>query len=238
MEHLAFAPGVDLYLGDSRDVLRHLDQEGVRADVTVCDPPYGIDYVPRSQRLGRIANDRDPDDIAGWSVPAMARLMKRDTAMYLFTGWQVLPVWKDAMRSAGLSVTSIVWDKVLPSGLGSPRDHMVQTEWILLGEKGSPHGRRDDRDTIWTEAVRRDKRSQRHQTPKPPPLMQRALLNHSDEGDLVVDAFMGHGPVGVAAVNVGRRYIGVELDPGHFATAVENIQRAMQERAKTFTMQS
>jgi DNA modification methylase len=87
------------------------------------------------------------------------------------------------------------------------------------------------RDTcLWSIRVPRDKQSQRHPTPKPPELMERALLNYTDRGQLVLDPFMGGGPVGVAAVRQGRHYLGIELDAEYFGYAVENITRAVEDQ--------
>jgi len=70
-----------------------------------------------------------------------------------------------------------------------------------------------------------------HPTPKPPLTMERALMNYTDVGDLVLDPFMGGSPVGIAALRLQRRYIGIEMDPEHYNRAVRNLQRevALQE---------
>jgi DNA modification methylase len=60
--------------------------------------------------------------------------------------------------------------------------------------------------------------------------MERALLNYTAPGELTLDPFMGGGPVGVAAVRQGRRYLGIELDPEYFGYAVENITKAVEDQ--------
>ena len=52
------------------------------------------------------------------------------------------------------------------------------------------------------------------------------IISWSNEGDVVFDPFLGSGTTGVAAMNTGRKFIGIELDPGYFDIAVKRIQRA------------
>ena len=54
------------------------------------------------------------------------------------------------------------------------------------------------------------------------------IISWSNEGDTVLDPFMGSGTTGVACVNTGRRFIGIELDPDYFAIAEKRIQEANQ----------
>ena len=57
-------------------------------------------------------------------------------------------------------------------------------------------------------------------------LIQRMLLNDTDKGDIVLDTFMGSGSTGVACVQEGRRFIGMELDPKYFEIAKRRIGEA------------
>ena len=65
-----------------------------------------------------------------------------------------------------------------------------------------------------------------HPTPKPPELAAQFIHLHTAPGDTVLDPFCGHGWVGVAAVQMGRNFIGVELDPEHVQAARRKIAAA------------
>lgn len=65
---------------------------------------------------------------------------------------------------------------------------------------------------------------------KPLELMEYLVSTYSNEGDLVLDNAMGSGTTGVAALLLGRRFIGVEKDPGYFEVAKERVRRWRQER--------
>lgn len=65
-----------------------------------------------------------------------------------------------------------------------------------------------------------------HPTQKPVPLMEYLIKTYTNEGETVLDFTMGSGTTGVACVNTGRSFIGIELDPDYFAIAEKRIQEA------------
>lgn len=72
-------------------------------------------------------------------------------------------------------------------------------------------------------------RARVHPNEKPLEMVQHFLNLHSREGDMVLDPFMGSGTTGVAAVMMGRRFIGIELDATHFATACKRVEEATRQ---------
>lgn len=66
-----------------------------------------------------------------------------------------------------------------------------------------------------------------HPTQKPVALMEYLIRTYTDEGDTVLDNTMGSGTTGVAAVNTGRKFIGIERDDKYFAIAQKRIEDAM-----------
>jgi len=65
-----------------------------------------------------------------------------------------------------------------------------------------------------------------HPTQKPVALMEYMIKTYTNEGDTVLDFTMGSGTTGVACVNTGRKFIGIELDQGYFDIAQERIRMA------------
>ena len=76
-----------------------------------------------------------------------------------------------------------------------------------------------------------------HPTVKPVALLEYLIRTYSDEGETVLDNCMGSGSTGVACINTGRRFIGMELDPGYFETAKRRVKEA-QERVDLEARQS
>ena len=72
----------------------------------------------------------------------------------------------------------------------------------------------------------------KHPTEKPVDLMEFLTKLYTREGDTVLDPFMGSGSGGVAAVNLGRNFIGVEQDEKYFGWAVDRIKEASENKDK------
>ena len=69
-----------------------------------------------------------------------------------------------------------------------------------------------------------------HPTQKPVALLEDLIQTYSNEGNTVLDFTMGSGSTGVACVNTGRKFVGIELDQGYFDIAKERIEKSIRER--------
>ncbi|UTC78118.1 site-specific DNA-methyltransferase [Treponema sp. OMZ 799] len=76
----------------------------------------------------------------------------------------------------------------------------------------------------------RDHYTMQHPTQKPVRLMERLMQLVTQEGDLVIDPFMGSGSTGIAALNLNRRFIGMELDDEYFSIAKSRLENAIKEK--------
>ena len=77
--------------------------------------------------------------------------------------------------------------------------------------------------------TRKDKFAYKHPAMFPEELCERHILSWSNEGDTVLDPFMGSGTTGKMAVLNNRQFIGIELDEGYFNIAKERIEKAIKE---------
>lgn len=246
-----------LYLGDCREVLPTLADESV--DIILTDPPYGHnnndgDFISRREVvLGKppskidasaarpIAND-GMDDLKA-VVDAMlvhaARVLRHESCCCCCGGGGPRPTFAwlaDRMDSGGLSFFhAVVWDK---GGLGIGWRYRRNYELVMIANRrgGRLKWETTRMDAITGNVVRIRKiipQIDDHPTPKPVALFDHFLALHGKPGDVVLDPFMGRAPVGVAAVNAGMRYIGIECDPAHFAPACRRIESA-QSQAQLF----
>lgn len=78
----------------------------------------------------------------------------------------------------------------------------------------------------------RDHYTMQHPTQKPVRLMERLSALVTQEGDLVLDPFMGSGSTGIACINTGRRFIGYEIDDEYFGIAKGRLEEAKTEKSK------
>jgi DNA modification methylase len=209
-----------LYCGDSFALLPTLGQ----ADLVATDPPYGIAYVSARRKRGpteMLAND---DDAPVEIVPVLASALRDGGAMYLATRFDVAAEWNTAIRSAGLDLkTPIYWDKGNHTSGDLEGDFGSRVEIFLFAHKGRHKLRGKRLANLWH--IPRDPAGE-HPTPKPVKLMERMILCSTDPGGVVFDPFMGSGSTGVACVNIGRRFIGIEIEPRYFDIACERIRAA------------
>ena len=145
----------------------------------------------------------------------------------LFMDWRGLKILLEAAELAGFSLLNIVvWAKT-NAGMGSL--YRSQHEFVVVVKKGNAphvnnielgrHGRY--RSNLWTypgaSSLGSDAREHLadHPTPKPVALLEDAILDVTERGDLVFDSFAGSGSTLIAADRVGRIFCGTELDPGY-----------------------
>lgn len=197
-----------LYLGDCRDVLPTLG--GI--DCLVSDPPYGMSFQSnyRTEQHARIAND-DNEDLLQWACA----LQPRHSA-YLFCRW-------DNLFSVPKPKSLITWVKNNWSMGDLEHEHARQTE-VALFYPGPDHDFPKSRPADVIRAPRTG--NDFHPTEKPVQLM-RAIIEWTR--GTVVDPFMGSGSTGCAAVQMGRDFVGIEIDPDHFATACRRIEDAQRQ---------
>lgn len=214
--------GVRLILGDCREVLPK------QAHMVATDPPYGISYVTNHRKWlhtpEMLAGD---DDAPLWAVPLLARSLVDGGAIYACSRYDVAPIWMTALTDAGLALkTPVIWDKTNHTAGDLDGDYGNQTEIVLFAHKGR-HRLRAGRDVnLWR--IPRPPAGD-HPTPKPIDLMARMIRNSSDVGETVLDPFMGSGTTGVAAVKLGRRFIGIEIEPKYFDIACRRIEAALKQ---------
>jgi hypothetical protein len=101
--------------------------------------------------------------------------------------------------------------------------------WELIYVKGNTwRGRRDEGVLRGHIQVSWESHGRSHPHQKPVSLIE-ALLEKLPDGSLILDPFMGSGTTGVAALRLGHRFIGIELDLHHFTTACERISEAYKQ---------
>lgn len=128
----------------------------------------------------------------------------------------------DAAFKAGFSLHNLlVWDKVTPT---ANRWYMKNLEYTIYLWKGrartinNPSSKQLLRGGIEKETG--------HPTEKPVHLMAEYVANSSMRGQTVLDPFMGSGTTGVACVQLGRKFIGIEIDERYFDLACRRIEEA------------
>jgi adenine-specific DNA-methyltransferase len=200
--------------GDCIDVMAHLPARSV--DFVLTDPPYLVRYRDRSGR--RVIND----DNDAWLRPAfreMRRLLKPEAFAVSFYGWHKIDAFMDAWKTAGFQpVGHIVFRKKYAS---SSRYLEYRHEQAYLLAKGRPPVPASPPPDVidWTYTENR-----LHPTQKPVQSLKPLIAAFTNPGEIVLDCFSGSGSTLVAARELGRRFIGIELDPVHHRTAARRLR--------------
>jgi site-specific DNA-methyltransferase (adenine-specific) len=231
--------GCELYLADCRDVLPLVD--GMNAVIT--DPPYEVEAHAKGRRFsGRQADGFRSVEYGALDFAPMTDDLRAEVSRLCVarcSGWllafcqaEAVGAWRDCLADAGASYRrSMIWVK--PDGapqFTGDRPGMgyesIVASWCGPGKSawngGGRHG-------VFHHPSRDANEPRQHPTQKPVALMRELVQLVSDPGDLVLDPFMGSGTTGVACVQLGRRFIGIEIDERHFNTACRRISEACRQ---------
>jgi DNA modification methylase len=215
MRKEVLADGVEVYLGDCREVIPMLG----RFDAVVTDPPYGQDYTSgwatdELWAAGRtITNDHSTDARDGM-------LMLVNSPALVF-GSRKIP-------EPAATRMILTWDKGPALGMGAlDLPWKPSSEEIYVLGKGF-EGPRDESNVLYCPPVQSMARNGRlHPNEKPVALLQR-LIRKCPQGT-ILDPFMGSGSTGVAAVKMGRRFVGIEIEPKYFEIARKRIDETLRQ---------
>ena len=213
---------IKLIQGDCLEKMSEIPDRSV--DMILTDPPYGMDFQSnhRKEKHSQIKNDQDLNWVDEF-VSNCFRIAKNDTAHYIFCSYHKVDIFKQAFEKMFTLKNILIWEKNNTSMGDLEGDFAPKYEMILFLHKGRKtiNGKRDSN-------IIKDKKTgnKLHPTQKPVSLMEYLLSKFSDEDDLIIDPFMGSGTTGVAACNLNRSFIGIELDPDYFKIATTRIQAA------------
>jgi site-specific DNA-methyltransferase (adenine-specific) len=207
-----------LYLGDCRDILPTLD----KVDAVVTDPPYGINLNTDNRRFsgGNVASvtkrgnnigSANGTRIIGDEKPFDPTFLLNIPGDKIIWGWNNYP--DKLPRGACL-----IWLKRNDAAFGSFLSD-AELAWMSKG-----HGVYCKRD-LSNAAIANERV---HPTQKPVSLME-WCLGFVPKAQTILDPFMGSGTTGVAAVQMGRRFIGIEREPKYFDIACKRIEQAQRQ---------
>ena len=112
----------------------------------------------------------------------------------------------------------------------------IHSNYQPLKEKfasGSEDGKLYPRDVCYFNSTVGQLPERLHPQQKPLALLEYLIRTYTNEGEVVLDATMGSGSTGVAAINTGRKFIGFELDAGYFEKAEKRIAEAVAQREQS-----
>jgi site-specific DNA-methyltransferase (adenine-specific)/modification methylase len=196
-----------LLLGDCRDILPSLE----RVDLVCTDPPYGIgEAAGKAKTRDKLAKAIDYGNDAWDNEPISTDLMR---AVRAAGRWNI--IFGGNYYDCPPAKCWLVWDKC---NTGDFAD--AELAWTNL-----PKAVRVIR-YMWNGMLR-EKGAQRgdHPTQKPLEVMK-WCIGHAPDSEAILDPFMGSGTTGVAAIQMGKAFIGIEREERYFEAAVRRIREA------------
>lgn len=232
-----------LHHGDALTVLPTLT---TLVDAVICDPPYNSGGRTNAERRSQGARDkyvkgdaqhdladfdgdnRDQRSYTHWLGLVLAdtyRLTRSGGSLLVFTDWAQLPATSDALQAAGWIWRGIIpWRK--PISRPVKNGFRRECEYVLWGTRGEPLRHAP---TIylpgWLTGSQPRGKSRVHITQKPESIMRQLVLI-APAGGTILDPFTGSGTTGVAALQEGRRFIGVEQSATYLTAAGERLTAA------------
>ncbi len=227
-------------VADYQDYMNSLSAGSV--DLILTDPPYCIskktgfaDVVNGVQRFA-VSMDFGTWDHVEINLDDMAQvfyksLRRGGTAIVWYDLWKIGKV-KIAMESAGFKmIRQIIWQKTNPVPLNMRATYLSNSrEMAVVGVKvGKPTFNSEYDSGIYEYPIPRHKGKRQHPTQKPLPLFEELVRKHSNQGDLIVDPFLGAGTTGVAALRNLRDFKGCDIDENYVTISkrrLDNVHKS------------
>lgn len=211
-----------LIRGDSRDVLPTLG----RFDSLITDPPFGVDFKGKADRSGKgLKGQRcyidDEVNFRSVVLPIVKMAIAQSERAAIFPGTRRLQEYPLAKDIGGIARTCGPGWSSWGFNCLSPILFYGKSPYLARGMGCRPTA------TLINLRAQDIERVLGHPCPKPTQYMLWTVKTASLEGDLVCDPFMGSGTTAIAAIQLGRRFVGIELDPTYFRLACARVRAAV-----------
>jgi len=226
----------DLYNENCIKVLQEMDEESI--DLIVSDPPYKMTSRGNSGNAGGMIKKKEVNSgnvfefndtpVTEWAKE-FYRVLKDGSHCYIMTNHVNLIEFLNVLTDVGFHfVKSLIWMK---DNKIMGHSYMSQFEYVLFFRKGSfkkiNNCGTSDIMQFDNNKLKDPNGGNLHDTEKPVDLLEALIGNSSNEGDIVMDPFMGIGSAGIASKKLERNFIGCELDKKYFKVATDRIHNTI-----------
>ena len=193
--------------------------------MTLTDIPYGVVTRPDS---GLRSLDKGDADVETFNINEFMSEIIRVTAgsIYVFCSSEQISPILTIMKLQGLSIRSCVWEKTNPSPMNGENIWLSGIEHCAYGKKSGSTFNEFCKNSIWRYPAGS---SNLHPTEKNLNLFKYLISASSNPGDVVFDPCIGSGTSGEAALSLGRRIIGCEINPEYCAIAMQRIKAELAQ---------
>ncbi len=228
----------DVQRGDAFTLIREIPDHSV--DCILTDPPYNLSPYSTGNIQMKWRRDIN-NDLAGWDrevfqpsdwVAQFKRVLRPTGNIFAFTSYNLLGRWHDAFDPEFDTFQFMVWHKTNPVPKIYRAGFLNSCELIVClwnkGHRWNFISQREMHNFIESPICmgRERLKNPAHPTQKPVKILRHIVGIATDPGDLVLDPFMGVGSTGVAALELGRRFAGFELEESYYLAALDRLHEA------------
>jgi len=204
-----------IYHGNCLEVLP------VAADLVLTDVPYGVVSRPSA---GLRCFNKGCADVPTVPLVDLPGLLSAPS-VYVFCGREQVSALLRGFSSLGMSTRLAFWEKTNPSPINGQHLWLSSVECCVFARSPGATFNEMCASPVFRGAS--DREMDGHPTPKPRWLMERIVRASSNAGDTVLDPFMGSGTTLVAAKNLGRKAIGIEIEERYCEIAAERLSQGV-----------
>lgn len=232
-----------IYNDDCLKVMSKIQDGAV--DLLLTDPPYNLGQFMKSRNAGVfrmrdnhfVASGWDDLEYVEWVEQMQAfftesyRVLKTKGSMIVFMSLMKLETIISLATEAGFYYKTVgIWHKTNPMPRNMNITFVNSTEaWLYFVKEGASGTFNNDgkmmHDHIETSLTpMSEKKHGKHPTQKPVKLLEELIRTLSNPDELILDPFMGSGSTAVASLNLGRKFLGTELDKKYFDISKKRIE--------------
>lgn len=204
---------IQIYCGDCLDILPSFPEKSV--DLVLTDPPYGVQKVNW---------DSDLPPIKVWENTK--RIMKDNASILVFGGIKRMPEVIEMLGGKFNYQWVFVWYKSNASQFG--KTGYSKLDIALWYAKGIAVAKNKKLDII-IDPIIPSKNNFGHPTPKPIKVIKHIIECLSNEDDVILDPFLGSGTTAVAAKELGRKCIGIEISKEYCDIAIKRLKNTQKD---------
>lgn len=233
-----------LYNSDSYLLIDELIANQFKVDHIITDPPYNIS---QDNNFGTMKHPRAGVDFGDWDrgrfdlcswIPKYSSLLNKNGSMIIFCSYRFLSTIVDTLESEESEMIVkdvIIWQKSNPMPRNTERRYVQDMEfaiwavkkgakWVFNKNPEIPYMR-----ALYNYPLVHGKERLGHPTQKSLALMKELIKVHTNEGDLILDPFMGSGSTGEAALLLNRKFVGVEFEIEYFNMSKDRLSKYINQ---------
>jgi site-specific DNA-methyltransferase (adenine-specific) len=210
-------PAGVIYCGDCMEILPLLEPNSV--DLVLTDPPYGLNYLSNHYKGINPHNRIINDDKFFLPFRRVWNVIKDTGALFFFYSWKVEPI----QMPMDIKIRNkIIWVKNNWTAGDLKGDYGNQYENIAFCPKDNFQIQGKRLSNVWfCDRISADKL--KHPTEKPIGIITPAIISGSQVGQIILDPFLGSGTTAVAAKQLGRKFIGIEIEEKYCERAKQKL---------------